>query len=230
MIRKIFEKAAWRLLALAVAFALWLTFVGSPEFVTSVSAPVEYQNMPADLEPVSELPQRVYLEVKGPPARLHGFGPSEASVILNLDGIHRAGEQTMTINRKSVDLPAGVSLVRAVPAQIRLNFERLVTADVPVRARIGAPPAAGYHIAAVQVTPRLVKIAGVQSRVRRITVVETDPVDLAGAIGKSEFQVSTFSGDPQVRLVSPPSVHVSITLAKDTTGGAPTNGKTAVRH
>lgn len=230
MIRKIFRKAGWRLLALAAAFALWLTFVGSPELVTSVSAPVEYQNMPADLEAVSELPQRVYLEVKGPSARLHGVGLSQASVVLNLDDVHRAGERTITIDRRSVDLPAGVSLVRSVPAQIRLRFERRVTAEVPVQVRFGTPPPAGYRVANVQVTPRLVKIAGAQSRVRRIAAVETDPVDLAGTIGKGEFQVNTFAGDPQVRLASPPSVHVSVTLEREATGGAGTDGKTVVRN
>lgn len=209
----------WKLFALAAACALWVTFAGSPELVTSVSAPVEFQNMPQNLEMSSDTPERIYLEVRGSSSRLHGFELSHTSVVLNLGSVHHPGEQTFTLDRGNIDLPYGVSLVRAIPGQLRLRFERSRSADVPVRVRFSHPPPAGYRVAHESVEPAKLKIAGPESRVKDVGYAETDPIDLSKFIGNSEFRVHTFIPDPQVRLLSSPVVTVKVALEKSGKGG-----------
>jgi YbbR domain-containing protein len=230
MKRQLLQKIGWQLLALAAAFVLWLVFTASPRLVTSISAPIEYQNMPQDLESMPELPRRVSLEISGPAARLHEADLSNRRVVLNLGGVLRPGEWTFTIERRNIDLPAGLSLVRAVPAQVRLIFERTVSANVPVRVRIGAPPPEGYHVTRQQAVPSVLRIVGPESRVRQLASVDADPVDLSRAVGKSRFQVHAFVSDPQIRFVSPPLVEVSISLEKTVRGGVPSSGSPTVRN
>jgi YbbR domain-containing protein len=154
---------------------------------------------------------------------------SSEGVVVNLAGVHQPGERTFTINQ-NIGLPPGVRVVRAIPAQLRLSFERRLEAQVPIRVRLGQPPPEGYRIVAQHVRPGTLKIAGPESRVRQIQFVETDPIDLSHVIGKAQFQVHTFLSDSQVRFVSPPVVQVSVTLEKTVQGGAASDGQTTVRN
>ncbi len=229
MMRRLMHNMGWKLLALGIAIALWAAFVGSPELMTSVSAPVQYKNMPAEFEMSSEVPGRIYLEVRGPAARLDSFDGSRSAVLLDLSSVHQPGEYTFTVDRKNVqDLPIGVKLLRAVPGQVQLRFEHRMSADVPVRIRFSTPPPEGYRIAGESVSPKQLKIIGPESRVRQVSYVETDPIDLSHVIGKTQFRVHTFVPDPQVRLVSLPEVEVEINLEKTARGGAISNEGAAV--
>ena len=227
---KLLQKVGWPLVALAAALLLWITFVASPELVSSVQAQVAYENMPADLEPASELPNRVYLEIRGPSARLRSVAESNMNVVIDLGGVRKAGEQTITLDRGSIDLPIGVSLVRAVPEQIRVRFERRIQADIPVKPRFSSQPPEGYRIAVQQVRPPTLSIAGPESRVRRLTEVETDQIDLANLAGKAQFRVHAYLDDPLLRFVSPPEVQVSVATEKAPPGGLLPDAKTTVRH
>jgi hypothetical protein len=230
MMRRLAEKVGWPLFALAVAFALWLTFMGSPELVASISVPIEYLNMPPDLETTTELPRRVSLEIRGPSARLHEADLSDRHVILNLESVQAPGERTFTIESSDVNLPVGLSLVRAIPAQIRLTFERSIAVSVPVRVRFAAPPPNGYRVASERVEPSELTVVGPESRVRLVGYVETDPLDLSHTVGTATFQVHAFVGEPQVRFVSSPQVRVSIALEKTVREGVASGGSETVRN
>jgi hypothetical protein len=228
--RKLAQTVGWPLFALAAAFALWITFVASPELVTSISVPVQYEHLPTGLEIASALPERVHLEIRGPLAGIRRVDPSSAAVVVNLGAVHQPGERTLTLGWQNVDLPPGVRVIRATPAQLRLSFERHLEAQVPIRVRVAQPPPEGYRIAAEHVRPGVLNIAGPESRVRLVQSVETDPIDLSHTIGKAHFQVHIFLGDPQVRFVSPPVVEVSVTLEKIVEGGTASGGQATVRN
>jgi YbbR domain-containing protein len=229
--RLLFHNLGWKLLALALAVVLWAVFIGSPELVTSVSAQIEYQNVPPDLEMSSDAPARVHLDVEGPSARLRSVDPSQTAIILNLSAVQRPGEYTFAVERSHIDLPNDVKLLRAVPGQVRLRFERRGTAEVPVRVRFSAPPPEGYRIGRQQVRPQTLQIIGPESRIRQIGYVETDPLDLSRVVGSAQFRVHTFMPDPQVRFLSSSLVEVTISLEKNAPGGAPSDGgATAIRN
>ncbi|MGE5570804.1 MAG: YbbR-like domain-containing protein [Rhodospirillales bacterium] len=232
MIRVLLNNIGWKLLALGIAVALWLIFVGSPELLTSVIAHIQYQNVPAGLEMSSDAPERIYLEVKGPAARMRNFDASRTAVVFDLSGVHRAGAYTFKVDPSNiVDLPAGMELVRAVPGQVRLQFEQRVSAEVPVRVRFSSPPPEGYRVVREVVNPPRLAIIGPESRVRQVGYVETDPIDLSRTVGETQFRVHTFIPDPQVRFVSSPEVEVTVGLEKTAQGGAVTDdGAATVRH
>lgn len=209
------ENLGWKLFSLAVAVALWLTFVGRPDLVTSIWAPVEYFNVPAELEIVPEFAERVRLEVRGPAGRVRQFEESSPAVVLDLTGIDRPGERTFSITREQVSLPAGLTLVRAAPAQVRLRFDRRLRRVVPVRPQFSDPPP-GHRIESVHAEPSELAIVGPESRVRRVQFVETDPVDLRQAAGAQEFQTHVFVRDPEVRLETARVVKVHVKLARRT--------------
>jgi hypothetical protein len=214
MIRLLVANFWWKLLALAIAVGLWFVVVGGPRLVTFVPAPLEFRNHPTDLEISSDLPEFVRLEVEGPPSQLGGATLSGTAVVLDLSSVNAAGVRSFTINPRNVSLPVGVKLLRAVPAQLRIQFESRLSRDVPVRIRYSGPAPEGYRIRRDEVDPPKLTVIGPASHVNRIAFVETDPVDLSKVIGQQEFRVHTFAGDPHVRFETGSQVTVRVSMER----------------
>ena len=209
-----FGNLGWKLLSLAVATVLWLIVAREPELATSINVPVEYKNIPDDLDISSGIPDRVYLEVRGSPLRLTRDNLQDAAIVLDLSTVTKAGERTFTVRETNVKLPSGVSFYKAVPSQITLRFDQLVSKTVPIRPKFATGPPTGYAIVASAFNPPTARITGPESRVRSIDAVTTDPIDLSNVVGKTEMRVHVSVGDPQVRLRSDPQVHFKVTLEK----------------
>jgi YbbR domain-containing protein len=204
-----------KLLSLAVAVLLWLATVGEPESATVIAVPVQYRNIPTNLEVSSEMRESAYVEVRGPSGRLSGSSLANTVVVIDLASENRPGERTYSIQAENVKLPSGVQFLRAVPAQIRIRLEYQVSREVPVVVRYAGPAPEGLRIVSQEITPQLVRILGPESRVNAIDRVQTDPIELTAVEGIQSFHVHTYSGDPQVRLVqSDLKVSIKVALEK----------------
>jgi YbbR domain-containing protein len=212
------ENLGWKAGALAISLLLWWGLVGEPEITMSVSVPVQYLNMPKDMEISSDVLEQVHLEVRGPSGKLSSDGLKEAAVILNLSDVSKAGEHTFPIEPANVYTPLGVEVIRAVPSQLRVRFERRLTRKTSVTVRIGNPPPRGYRVTAQTAEPAQVTITGPESQVRDIAAVETDPLDLSGVVGRAEFNVEVFVPDPHVRLEPAQRVRVQVEVRKNDSG------------
>jgi hypothetical protein len=202
----------WKLLSLGIALILWFTIIGEQELTGSVSAAVVFRNIPQDLEIASEFPDRVHLELQGPVGQLSAL--ANPAVILNLGSVDTKGERTFTIRQTEVNLPPGVRMLRAVPSQIRLQFERRLSRSVPVHLRFGGPPPAGYRVAHQTVRPAQVTIVGPESRVRQVEQAETDPIEISAVVGQKEFRVPVYVADQHVRIEGDPFVIAQITMER----------------
>jgi YbbR domain-containing protein len=75
-------------------------------------------------------------------------------------------------------------------------------------------PPDGYRVRSYTLEPTRTLIRGPEQRVRNISHVTLDPVDLSGVISQAEFHTHVNIGDPQVRLEVPSTVALRITLEK----------------
>jgi YbbR domain-containing protein len=217
MIRLLTKNFGWKLLSLAIAFLLWIALAREPELATDISVPIEFKNMPDDLDISSGAPERVHVEIRGPSGRLTRDYLANLVVVLDLSDA-RSGERTFTIRAPNLNLPAGVEFYRAVPSQITLRLDRLQVREVKVVPRYSKAPPAGYRIKSYQVDPAKIRIRGPQDHVSQIEEVMTDPIDLSGVVSRSEFRVHVNVGDPQIRLESPTLVTVRVELVRNTDG------------
>jgi YbbR domain-containing protein len=212
----IFHNFWWKVLALGIAIVLWALVANEPELSTFATVRVEYKNLPEDLEISSMEPVgTVTLELRGPSGELRGLGDGgiRPDVVLDMSGV-TPGQRTFTISSRNVHLSRGVVLVRAIPSEERVTFERHLTRTVPVKARFTGVGVNGYVVARDEVEPKELSIAGPASRVEAIKEVTTDPVDVSNAVGSSEYHVNAFVSDPYVRFQSSPQVTVAVTMKK----------------
>lgn len=209
MLRFLFRDLGWKLFSLGLAVLLWIFAVSEPQVSRFVAVPVQFENLPEGMEISSDVLESVHLEVRGPASELHAIdGAKDYAVVLDMSRV-RPGERTFTIGPDNVRLPRGTHLVRAVPSQLRFDFERSIARDVPVRVQFG-PPQPGYEVADYIVSSPTLTIVGPESRVARISVVSTDPIDLSQVVGAAEFRVTAFVQDPHVRFAESPLLIVKV--------------------
>jgi YbbR domain-containing protein len=206
----------WKLLSLAIAVTLWILAAREPEVATSLSVPIEFKNIPDDLDIGGNLPDRVRIEVRGSSGRLTRDNLADAAVVLDLSDAHPGGH-TYTIRSSNVTLPFGVAFYRAVPSQVPLRFDQLITRNVELRPVFIRTPD-GYRVGSASIEPAKVWIRGPEERVTSVSQVITDPIDLTGVVSQKEFRTRVNVGDPLVRLETPADVTVRVTLERAAPG------------
>ena len=210
----VFDNAGWKLLALAVSVIIWAFVAREPELDMFTSAGLEYKNLPDELEISSPPVDKVSLEITGSSGNLRAIsGTAPPEVILDMSNV-RPGQRTFPIDDSAVRLPRGVRLLRAVPSAVRFTFELALRRFVPVVPRFTGQGRNGYVVGNWVTNPQQVEITGPASHVARIASVATDPVDVSGVIGTSEFRVNAFLEDSYVRFVSPAQITVTVAMKK----------------
>ena len=202
----------WKLLSLAIAVVVWAVVANEPELSTFTTAAIEYKNLPEDLEIGSEPVSTVKLELRGPSGQLRGEGDGAGPVvILDMSDV-RSGERTFPIGDGNVKLVRGVKLVRAIPSEVRLRFERHSERMVKVVPRFR--PREGWDVAAYSITPDSIKIAGPASHVAQVDTVQTDEVNIPAHAGTFEYPVNAHIDDPYLRFPDVSRVNVSATIQR----------------
>lgn len=205
-------------LALCAAFGLWFNIASEPELATIVSVPVDYKNFPNGLVISSSIVDSVTVEARGPAARLREMQETRVAAVLDFADVHAPGERTFTLSGAEIRPPLGVTLVRAIPEQLRFRFERQTKGKVPVEVAYSGVLPVGIKIEKVLVNPAEMEITGPESQVLAARKALTDPFDLsrvkAGVLSDESQELATYIAEPELRFVSTPHVTVKIQLEK----------------
>lgn len=206
-----------KVLALFAAFALWFDIASEPELATIVSVPVDYKNFPKDLVISSKIVDSVSVEARGPASRLREMQQTRVAVVIDFATVHAPGERTFTLTGDELRPPRGVTLVRAIPEQLRFRFERQVVRNLAVEVAFSGVLPRGMTVGKVTINPPALIITGPESLVLAARKALTDPFDLSRVTGGSsepEQELSTYIADPELRFVSVPRVKVKVAVEK----------------
>ena len=207
-----------KLLALAGAVLIWILVASEPELSTFTTVRLEYRNLPNDLEISSAPMETVTLELRGPSGELRGAGEGRRAAVV-LDTSHvRPGQQTFEIGYANISLPRGVTLVRAIPSEVRMEFEPRATSTVPVKVRFRGENPNGHKVARYTVSPEKLTIVGPAGHVTGASAI-TDPIDVSSAAGTEQFRVNAFVTDSFDRFVNSPQVVVTVVMREPTAEG-----------
>jgi YbbR domain-containing protein len=212
--RRLTHNIGWKLASFALAVLLWFVIAGEPELVAIQSIPVLYRNLPGNLLLLSDAPDQVRVELRGSSGRLTRATLSDAFAALDLAGVIAPGDQTFTLATADFSLPQGVRFVRAVPSQVHLRFDRILSKAVPVELQLTGQLPAGYVVASKSVEPQTLNVSGPESRVSAIRSAQTDPVDLSALSQTTELKVNAFVSEPRAQFEAVPVVTVRLIIEK----------------
>jgi YbbR domain-containing protein len=198
-------------LALIIAVGLWLA--GHRDTERAIEVPVEFRNIPSDLMVMDNRVDYVVLRLMGPRTLVSTLDADEMKLSLDLNGV-KPGSLSYPLAADYFNIPRGVSVARITPPVIHLRLEPVVRRTLPVSVRISGKPAEGYRVAQTGVQPENVSVEGPAEDVRRLTAIETLPVDIQESRSGSKRRVRLSTEGKPLSIV-PDQVEVSIAIEEE---------------
>lgn len=198
-------------LALGLSTVLWLTVTRDHVVERSLRVPLEYQNIPAELELTGEPPASVDVRIRGASSLLARLEPGEVVAVLDLHGA-RPGQRLFHLLTDQVRVPFGVEVTQVAPPTLSLTLERSGRRRVPVVPEIEGEPAPGFVAGRVTVDPPFVEVTGPESRLNAIREATTEPISVQGAMADVRDRVTIGVADAALRLNEPRSAAVVVEI------------------
>ncbi len=211
--RWVLHNFALKLIALTSAVLLWSAVSREPMIEVAYTVPIEFHNVPEDLEITTEVVPQAQIRVRGPSRRIRQLNASDVHAIVDL-AAGRPGERTFDLTTAQVRVPYDVEVVQIIPAHVRLTFDRRASKQIPVRPRVTGSFPAGFGIASITAEPSAIVVVGPERRIAAADAALTDPIDATGVVGRATFTTNAYVTDPLVREVRPTPIRVTVTTEK----------------
>ncbi len=211
---RILQNFGLKVLSIGLAALLWGLVAGQREAERSLRVPLEYRNIPADLELLGEPASLVDVRVRGSSGVLGELRGADLVAVLDLRSA-RPGRRLFHLLDGDISVPAGVKVLQVTPSTLSLTFEASAIRTVPVVPDLDGEPARGYVVGRVTATPATVEIVGPSSAVQLITEATTEPVDITGATGPVRDTVTIGLPDSVARLRNPQSGLVTVDITPE---------------
>jgi YbbR domain-containing protein len=210
-----FRNLGLKFLSTLVAVMLWLLVAGERIVERVMRAPVEFQNLPAGLELVGNPPDTVEVRLRGSSGALSRMAAGDMSAVLDLSTA-RPGRRLFHITSSQVTVPYGIEIVQVGPSTLTVEFEVSGIRRVPVEPDINGRPAPGYEVVEVKSDPDTVEVAGPETALKILQAAITEPVSVADQTRTVREVVTIGVPDSSLRLRSPQTAVVTVTIAPRT--------------
>jgi len=204
-----FRHIGLKFLSIALAALIWLLVSGEQIVERALRIPLEFTNLPAQLELVGDTPTVVDVRVRGSSGALSRVATGELVAVLDLRTA-RPGQRLFHLTGADVRAPFGIEVVQIGPSNVSIAFEPSATKVVPVVPVVEGEPADGYVVGTITADPATVVVVGAASAVARLTATMTEPLSVAGATEPVKESVNIGVADPSVRLQIPESAQVTV--------------------
>ena len=198
-------------LALIIAVGLWLA--GHRDTERAIEVAVEFRNLPVDLMVMDNRVDYVVLRLMGPRTLVSTLDPDNLKLSLDLNGA-KPGTSSYTLAAEDFNIPRGVTVGRITPPVIHLRLEPVIKRTLPVTVRLSGKPADGYRVTQTVASPENVSVQGPAEDVRRLTAIETLPLDIEETRGEVKRRVR-LSNDNKPLTITPDQVEVAVTVEEE---------------
>jgi diadenylate cyclase len=202
-----------KLISLLLAFGLWLAVARDPVAEVELQVPIEFHNLPENLEIDSATFTQAQIRLRGPERAIHQLALADVRADVDLSNV-QPGERTFDLTARHVHVPQDLQVVQIIPGQFRLSFDIRETRSVEIRPRVIGNFLSGTRIAQVISDPPTVTITGPRRRVQAVETASTDPVDASGTIDRGSFLTQVYVGDPLIQVVHPRPVRVTVIMGR----------------
>jgi YbbR domain-containing protein len=211
-VRLLTENFGAKVLSVVAALLLWVALVDEPNLIETVPVPIEYRNLNPALDLSPDAPAQIQIQVRGPRTRLGEVNAAQTNIVLDLGQMQQPSTRTFTITPESLNLPNRVTLVRAMPSQVRVKLERRITKPLPVAAAF--VPSKAFKVLQWEVSPATLQVAGPESRVSRAESVLTEPIDLAAIDPSKPLRLNALLSDAELSFTGSAVVIVKLSVEK----------------
>jgi hypothetical protein len=137
-----FRHIGLKIMSIALAALLWLVVAGEQVVERALRIPLEFTNMPAQLEPVGEPPNLMDVRLRGSSGRLSRIAAGEVVAVVDLQGA-RPGQRLFHVSASDVRTPFGVEVELVPDPSTPSGFKWSSTTSPPVSITSGTVCTAG---------------------------------------------------------------------------------------
>jgi diadenylate cyclase len=202
-----------KLISLLLAIGLWLVVARDPIAEVEIKVPIEFHNLPENLEIDSASFTEAQVRVRGSERVIHRLRPADVRVEIALADV-RPGNRTFDLTSRHVHLPQDLEVVQIVPGQFQLSFDNRLTRTVEIRPRVTGTFASGMRVAQIVADPPNIMITGPRRRVEAVETATTDPVDASGTMDRASFVTQAYVPDPLIQVVHPTPIRVTVIMER----------------
>jgi len=202
-----------KVVSLLLAILLWLAVARDPVAEVEMRVPIEFQNLPDNLEIDSANSTEVQIRVRGPERVIHRLQAADVHAGINLATV-RPGERTFDLSSSQIHVPQDLEVVQIIPGQFHLSFDERETRLIDVQPRVTGTFASGQRVTQVIADPPHVTITGPRRRVDAVEAAITDPVDASGVMTRATFVTHAYVTDPLIQVAHPTSIRVTVIMER----------------
>ena len=200
-----------KVISLLLAIGLWLVVSRDPVGEVELQVPIEFRNVPQNLEIDSASFTEAQVRVRGPGRLIHRLRATDVRAEIDLASV-KPGSRTFDLTSRNVRVPSDLEVVQIIPSQFQLSFDDRMTSSVEVRPRVTGIPE-GWRARAIA-DPSTIAIMGPKRRVASVSAATTDPVDATGVMDQATFVTQAYVSDPLIQVVHPMPVRVTVIMER----------------
>jgi YbbR domain-containing protein len=211
-VRRVFvQNFFFKFISLLLAIGLWLAVARSPIAEIEIRVPIEFRNLPDNLEIDSASFTTAEVRLRGPERAIHHLDPTDVRAEVDLSNV-QPGERTFDLTARHVRVPQELEVVQIIPGQFHLSFDSRDTRTIEVHPRVTGNFASGMRVAQVEADPASVTVTGPRRRVEALEAASTDPVDASGTMTSASFVTQVYVADPLIQIVHPRPIRVTVIM------------------
>jgi len=205
-----FLKSNWhlKLFALFTSVLLWFLVVGPQRSELGISVPLQYTNLPPDMEITGKWMERIDVRLRGSEAGLANLNPGSVRAVVNLGNVV-SGLNYFRLTGKNLQVPPGITISEIRPPDLHLNIEAASAKKVSVVPSLtGTLP----EKTRIVIAPAEVQLRAVQAELRKVNSVITEPVNIEEIKAKGRIMVPVVVKPDGARIDSVDAMQVTVSL------------------
>lgn len=189
-----------KVLSLFISVSLWFYVLNSEPLEVERRVELVFIT-PTDLAINVEVPKSVNVKIKGSRAFVQNLDLTQEKMVIDLrDYPYDQETFAVTFDPSMVQLPFGVEVQEITPQQVVLSLEREIKKRVPIRLRTVGEVGKDLKLISKEFSPRDFMIKGPYHAIKKVTLLNTLPVDLESLDGSGELRLKLEPIDPRIEI------------------------------
>jgi hypothetical protein len=204
-----------KIISFILVCVLWVFIGGQPKAEIWLTIPLEYRNMPPNMEIVGEMVNRVEVGIRGPKSMISDVSSDQLRAHADLSQA-TSGLNYIRLAPENVRAPIGMEVTKVSPSSVRIRVEETKSRSVTVKAHLIGKVSRPLRLKTVSIEPPVIVVQGPAGVLRKVREILTEPVDLTEIKENTKLSLGVEINSPQLRLApdQPSQVMVDIQVEK----------------
>ncbi len=203
-----------KFIALISVLVLWSLIAKQQRAEMWLSVPLEYRNVPSNMEIVGGLSNKIEIGVRGPRGVISGINPEKIRAHIDLAQMV-SGLNYIRLTSDNISVPLGTEITKINPSSLQVSLESMKTRSLQVRAKLVGKLRNPLRLKSVGVEPAFLSFRGPESIMTQLREIYTEPIDLAAIKENTRISVGVEVYPPQIRPAPNQPSQVSVEIQVD---------------